>query len=49
MDDEDERLRVRRGAEQVRGDGTTEQLGKIVPPPVVTEAEDEERKRREDA
>jgi hypothetical protein len=37
MADEDERVAVRRGAEHVRVKGTTEELGEIVPAPVVTE------------
>lgn len=45
MADEDEaRLRVRRGSEHLRIKGTTEELGEIVPPPVTTErAADDER------
>lgn len=33
-DDDDDRLTVRRGSEHVRIEGTTEELGEIVPPPV---------------
>jgi hypothetical protein len=33
-EDDEPRLRVRRGSEHVRIKGTTEELGEIVPPPV---------------
>jgi hypothetical protein len=48
IDDQDERRQqVRRGTEHVRIKGTTEELGEIVPPPVVTDAEDDAARRRE--
>jgi hypothetical protein len=37
MEDDEERIRVRRGSEHVRIKGTTEELGEIIPPPVRTE------------
>ncbi len=46
--DEDERLRVRRGAEHVRVGGTTEELGEIVAPPVITDAAEGEVKVEDD-
>jgi hypothetical protein len=54
MMDEDEHLAVRRGAEHIRVEGATEELGEIVPAPVVTEDQtvridrgrDDERERR---
>jgi hypothetical protein len=55
MADNDKRLAVRRGAEHVRVTGASEELGEIVPAPVVTEddrvtveregSEDEPRRR----
>jgi hypothetical protein len=33
-EEDDDRVRVRRGCEHVRIKGTTEELGEIVPPPV---------------
>lgn len=36
-DDDDERLRVRRGSEHVRIKGTTEEWGEIIPAPVIAE------------
>jgi len=37
MEDDEKRMRVRRGSEHVRIKGTTEELGEIIPPPVLTE------------
>lgn len=37
-EDDDDRVRVRRGSEHVRIKGTTEELGEIVPPPVTVPA-----------
>jgi hypothetical protein len=34
VDEDEKRMRVRRGSEHVRIKGTTEELGEIVPPPV---------------
>lgn len=54
MDEDEARLRVRRGCEHVRIKGTTEELGEIVPGPVTAEGErppewsEGERDERED-
>ncbi|MDB4966472.1 MAG: hypothetical protein JWN44_2161 [Myxococcales bacterium] len=40
MEDDEERVRVRRGSEHVRIKGTTEELGEIIPPQVRTEPSD---------
>ena len=47
-DEDDGRLKIRRGSEHVRIKGTTEELGEIVPPPVEIEADepDEDDRRR---
>ena len=46
IEDQDERRKqVRRGTEHVQIKGTTEELGQIVPPPVVTEDEEEAERR----
>jgi hypothetical protein len=34
VEDDESRVRVRRGSEHLRIKGTTEELGEIVPPPV---------------
>jgi hypothetical protein len=47
-DEDDTRLKVRRGSEHVRIKGTTEDLGEIVPPPVEIDADEphEDERRR---
>ena len=42
MEDEDDRVKVRRGVEHVRIKGTTEEWGEIVPPPVTVPAREED-------
>jgi hypothetical protein len=37
-EEDEERVRVRRGSEHLRIKGTTEELGEIVPPPVTVPA-----------
>ena len=44
IEEDEERYRIRRGSEHVRIKGTTEELGEIVPGPVM--AEDERRGER---
>ena len=46
-DDDDDRMKIRRGSEHVRIKGTTEELGEIVPPPVEIEADDAREDERQ--